>query len=238
MDIRCLRFRLIKDFEREARADNMPASELAARKRTMAAELNGFIEMKKAFAQAEGSKGDLLNGAGGGEIEMGLDGMSMQQLMTKGRKDIGEIDKTLDLAQRTAEETKQIGVEIAGTLDAQTKKMEKIVDDLNEIEFTMKKASQVIRDITRGLLTDKCIAFLLLLTVLGVVAIIVIKIIKPNRKKVQEGASAILNATVNAANETLSPVIDTVVNKTSGILNRRMLAQKALLHLLELNATL
>ncbi len=30
-----------------------------------------------------------------------------------------------------------------------------IVDDLNEIEFTMKKASKVIRDITRGMLTDK-----------------------------------------------------------------------------------
>jgi hypothetical protein len=65
---------LIKDFEREARADGMSANELAARKRLMAAELNGFIEMKKQFAQSEGTKSDLLNGAQGGEIEMGTDG--------------------------------------------------------------------------------------------------------------------------------------------------------------------
>ena len=45
--------------------------------------------------------------------------------------------------------------QVAATLNDQTKKLEKIVDDLNEIEFTMKKASAVIRDITRGLLTDK-----------------------------------------------------------------------------------
>jgi hypothetical protein len=29
------------------------------------------------------------------------------------------------------------------------------VDDLNEIEFTMKKASRVIADITKGIMTDK-----------------------------------------------------------------------------------
>jgi SNARE protein len=40
-------------------------------------------------------------------------------------------------------------------LNDQTDKLNKIVDDLNEIEFTMKKATKVISDITRGLLTDK-----------------------------------------------------------------------------------
>lgn len=46
-------------------------------------------------------------------------------------------------------------LQVAATLGDQTHKLNKIVDDLNEIEFTMKTASKVIRDITRGLLTDK-----------------------------------------------------------------------------------
>ncbi|EFJ47278.1 Qb-SNARE, NPSN-family [Volvox carteri f. nagariensis] len=256
---------LIKDFEREARADGMPASELTARKRAMAAELNGFIEMKKQFAQNEGNKGDLLSGAQAGErngycihVDLVVCGhlaacyaaMSMQQLMSKGRKDIADIDKTLDRAQRIAEDTKQVGVALGQTLNDQTKKMEDIVDQLNEIEFTMKKATQIIRDITRGLLTDKCIAFLLLLVVLGVVAIIVIKIINPNRKKVQEGAQAIISNVTSAINSTDvgSTITSKVTNTVNGILNngssssssagRRMLAQKVLLHALELNATL
>ncbi len=45
---------------------------------------------------------------------------------------------------------------MAATLGDQTNQLNKIVDDLNEIEFNMKKASAVIRDIARGLLTDKC----------------------------------------------------------------------------------
>jgi hypothetical protein len=43
----------------------------------------------------------------------------------------------------------------AATLHDQTNQLNKIVDDLNEIEFTMKKASKVITDIGRGLVTDK-----------------------------------------------------------------------------------
>ena len=43
----------------------------------------------------------------------------------------------------------------AATLHEQSKQMEKIVDDLDEIEFSMKRAGVVIRDITRGVMTDK-----------------------------------------------------------------------------------
>lgn len=65
--------RLIKDFEREARADGVPQNELAARKKALAAELNGFIALKKEFAQTEGTKADLLNGAAP-EAEQALEG--------------------------------------------------------------------------------------------------------------------------------------------------------------------
>ena len=43
----------------------------------------------------------------------------------------------------------------AATLHDQTQQLNKIVDDLNEIEFTMKKASKVLRDIGKGIMTDR-----------------------------------------------------------------------------------
>jgi SNARE protein len=49
-------------------------------------------------------------------------------------------------------------VQTAAVLSDQTKQLNKIVDDLADIEFNVKKATKVIRDITRGLLTDKCVA--------------------------------------------------------------------------------
>lgn len=43
----------------------------------------------------------------------------------------------------------------AATLHDQTQQLNKIVDDLNEIEFTMKKATKIIADIGKGIMTDR-----------------------------------------------------------------------------------
>jgi SNARE protein len=50
----------------------------------------------------------------------------------------------------------QVGTRAAETLQAQGEQMERVLDTLHEIQFSMKKAGQVIRDITRGIATDKC----------------------------------------------------------------------------------
>ena len=49
----------------------------------------------------------------------------------------------------------QVGTKTAETLHDQTKQLERVVDDLDQIQFSLKKAQQVIRDITRGIATDK-----------------------------------------------------------------------------------
>jgi hypothetical protein len=51
----------------------MPAAELATRKKALAAELNGYIAMKKEFMEQEGARGDLVGGQGT-EVEMALEG--------------------------------------------------------------------------------------------------------------------------------------------------------------------
>ena len=56
----CVICRLIKAFEQEARAENMPSQELANRKKAMVQELNSFITMKKERSSAVDAKKELL----------------------------------------------------------------------------------------------------------------------------------------------------------------------------------
>jgi SNARE protein len=59
------------------------------------------------------------------------------------------------LSRRPALSAAPSSSQTAATLHEQTQQLNKIVDDLNEIEFTMKKATKVIADITKGIMTDK-----------------------------------------------------------------------------------
>mmetsp|Transcript_5137 Transcript_5137/g.11178 ORF Transcript_5137/g.11178 Transcript_5137/m.11178 type:complete len:294 (+) Transcript_5137:264-1145(+) len=185
---------LIKDFEREARVEGMPAAILANRKREMVNQLNAFIEMKKQVAQGQVDKTDLLSGAKV-EQEENYDKMTNQQIISAGKAAIEDTNKTLDRAARIVEDTLQVGAQTAEALQDQSQQLNRIVDDLNEIEFTMKTASKVIKDITKGLLTDKCIGFLLFAVTAGVVVIIVLKIVNPNKDKFEAAANQVLNDT-------------------------------------------
>lgn len=78
--------------------------------------------------------------------------------MERGRKGMKAQDESLLRAQRIVESTVEIGSKTAETLQAQGEQMDRVLDTLEEIRFDMKKAGQVIRDITRGLATDKCAA--------------------------------------------------------------------------------
>ena len=50
----------------------------------------------------------------------------------------------------------QVGTRTAETLQGQGEQLGRVLDTLDEIHFSMKKAGQVIRDITRGVATDRC----------------------------------------------------------------------------------
>ena len=54
--------RLIKEFEREARNDSMPANELTERKAVLVNELNNFISIKKTQTQIVQKRMELLAG--------------------------------------------------------------------------------------------------------------------------------------------------------------------------------
>ena len=74
--------------------------------------------------------------------------MSTQELMTKGRKEMQAQEDSLIRAQRIVESTIEVGTKTAETLHQQGQQMERVLDALEEIKFSMKEANQVIRDIT------------------------------------------------------------------------------------------
>lgn len=117
---------------------------------------------------------------GKGEIieDEQLQQMEAGDLITHGRNVLDETDKSLARSEAVVEETIQIGAQTAEALRGQTHQLERVVDDLDEIHFSLKKSMDVIGDITRGLATDKCIMLLLFLIVVGVVTVIILKVVK------------------------------------------------------------
>ena len=99
-------------------------------------------------------------------------------MIEHGRNVMDQTDKSIMRSEAVVEETIQIGTQTAEALRGQTKQLEKIVDDLDEIHFSLKKSFGVLKDITRGLATDKCIMLLLFLVVVGVVVVIITRFVK------------------------------------------------------------
>lgn len=90
------------------------------------------------------------------ELMLGsIAGLTTTEAIQLGRKEIASTDQALVRAQKVVADTIDIGTKTAETLDSQTKQLERVMDDLDEIQFSMKKASQVLRDMTRGMATDK-----------------------------------------------------------------------------------
>ena len=96
--------------------------------------------------------------------------------MELGKKNMKETDTSLMRSERLVNDTVAIGAQTAETLQIQGKKLGQISTDLDDIHFSMRKARQVIRDIARGLATDKCIMFFLLLVVVGILVIVILKV--------------------------------------------------------------
>ena len=101
--------------------------------------------------------------------------METEDALAYGRGKMRETDDAIERSRATVANTIQLGTQTAEALRHQTGQMEKIVDDLDEIHFSLKKATRVIKDLTRGLATDKCILTLLFIVVAGVVTVIAVK---------------------------------------------------------------
>ncbi|GFZ21660.1 putative plant snare 13 [Actinidia rufa] len=112
--------------------------------------------------------------------------MSNQELVNAGMKTMDETDQAIERSKKVVEQTIVMGTQTAVTLNGQTEQMGRIVNELDTIQFSIKKASQLVKEIGRQVATDKCIMLFLFLIVCGVIAVIIVKIVNPNNKSIRD----------------------------------------------------
>ncbi|XP_022772466.1 novel plant SNARE 11-like [Durio zibethinus] len=188
--------RLIKEFDREvkemeSRTDANTHKMLNEKKQSMIKELNSYVALKKQHqSNLESNKRvDLFDGPneGFGEENVLLaSSMTNQQLMDRGNQMMDETDQAIDRAKKVVQDTVDVGTETAAALKAQTEQMSRIVNELDSIHFSIKKASKLVKEVGRQVATDKCIMALLFLIVIGVIAIIIVKLVNPNSKDIRD----------------------------------------------------
>lgn len=190
--------RLIKEFDREIKDEeskNPPEvnKQLNDEKQSMIKELNSYVAMRKTYMNTLGNKKIELFDMGAGVSEPTADenvkmasSMSNQELVDHGMKTMDETDQAIERSKKVVEQTIEVGTQTAGTLKGQTDQMGRIVNELDTIQFSIKKASQLVKEIGRQVATDKCIMLFLFLIVCGVIAIIVVKIVNPNNKDIRD----------------------------------------------------
>ncbi|XP_044477714.1 novel plant SNARE 11-like isoform X1 [Mangifera indica] len=188
--------RLIKEFDREVkemenRNDPNTNKMLNEKKQSMVKELNSYVALKKQHqANLENNKRvDLFDGPneGFGEENVLLaSSMTNQQLIDHGNQMMDETDEVIERSKKVVHDTINVGTETAAALKAQTEQMSRIVNELDSIHFSVRKASKLVKEIGRQVATDKCIMALLFLIVIGVIVIIIVKLVHPNNKDIRD----------------------------------------------------
>lgn len=187
--------RLIKEFDREvkdmeSRNDPNTNKMLNEKKQSLIKELNSYVALKKQYtANLDNKRIDLFDGPAeehGEENVLLASNMTNQQLMDNGHRMMDETDQAIERSKKVVQDTVNVGTETAAALKAQTEQMSRIVNELDSIHFSIKKASQLVKEIGRQVATDKCIMALLFLIVVGVIAIIIVKLVNPNNKAIRD----------------------------------------------------
>ncbi|XP_062073830.1 novel plant SNARE 11 isoform X1 [Humulus lupulus] len=187
--------RLIKEFDREvkdmeSRNDPNTNRMLSEKKQSMIKELNSYVALKKQYtASLDNKKIDLFDGPTEEHDEENVllaSNMTNQQLMDNGNRMMNETDQAIERSKKVVQDTINVGTDTAAALKAQTEQMSRIVNELDSIHFSIKKASQLVKEIGRQVATDRCIMALLFLIVVGVITIIIVKLVNPNNKTIRD----------------------------------------------------
>ncbi|PIA31089.1 hypothetical protein AQUCO_05300129v1 [Aquilegia coerulea] len=188
---------LIKEFDKEVKVGERMYSVdtnrmLNEKKQSMIKELNSYVALKKQMASSlENKRADLFDGPDGreglGEENVQLaSSMNNQELIDKGNRMMDETDEAIERSKQVVEETMKVGADTSSALKAQTEQMSKIVNELDSVRFSIKKANKLVKEIGRQIATDRCIMAMLFLIVIGVVAIIIVKLIDPDNKDIRD----------------------------------------------------
>ncbi|KAG6633569.1 hypothetical protein CIPAW_12G056700 [Carya illinoinensis] len=148
--------RLIKEFDREVKdleSRNDPGTNkmLNEKKQSMIKELNSYVALKKQYASnLENKRIDLFDGGteGHGEENVLLaSSMTNQQLVDSGNRMMDDTDQAIERSKKVVHDTLNVGTETAAALKAQTEQMSRVVNELDSIHFSIKKASQLVKEL-------------------------------------------------------------------------------------------
>lgn len=191
--------RLIKEFDRILKVEeskNPPEvnKQLNDRKQYMIKELNSYVTLRKTYQSSLGNNKRVeLFDMGATSSEPAADdniqmasAMTNQQLIDSGRNQMDQTDEAIARSKMVVAQTVEVGSQTATTLTQQTEQMKRIGNELDSVHFSLKKASQLVKEIGRQVATDKCIMGLLALIVFGVIAIIVVKMVNPHNKNIPD----------------------------------------------------
>ncbi|CAI0393069.1 unnamed protein product [Linum tenue] len=183
--------RLIKEFESEIKDEgtrNPPevTKQLNDEKQSMVKELNSYVALRKTGYcryMSTNKRVELFDTGAGASEPMAEDNarmasaMSNQELVDAGMKTMDETDQAIERSKKVLAHNNNTGSFLHTCLFCQTEQMERIVNELDTIQFSIKKASQLVKEIGRQVATDKCIMLFLFLIVCGVIAIIIVKVL-------------------------------------------------------------
>ncbi|CAL0313700.1 unnamed protein product [Lupinus luteus] len=187
--------RLIKEFDKEIKAvegnfDRETSKMLNEKKQSMIKELNSYVGLKKQYAtNIDNKRIELFEGSNEDYTDKNVllaSSMTNEQLMDRGNHMMDETDQAIERGKKVVQDTVNVGTEASAALKAQTEQMSKIVNELDSIHFSIRKASQLVKDVGRQVATDKCIMALLFLIVVGIVVVIVVKIVHPQNKNIPD----------------------------------------------------
>ncbi|CAN6580577.1 unnamed protein product [Malus baccata var. baccata] len=148
--------RLIKEFDREVKNmerinDPNTSRMLNEKKQSLIKELNSYVALKKQYASnLENKKIDLFDGPAedfGEQNVLLASAMTNQQLMDNGNQMMNETDQAIERSKKVVHETINVGTETTQALKAQTEQMSRIVNELDSIHFSIKKASKLVKEI-------------------------------------------------------------------------------------------
>ncbi|ONL98391.1 putative plant SNARE 13 [Zea mays] len=161
--------RLIKEFDRilkDEESNNPPEinKQLNDRKQFMIKELNSYVTLRKTYQSSLGNNNkrvELFDMGAGSSEPAAEDNIQMASAMTN--------QQLIDTGRNQMDQTDQ-AIERSKMVVAQT----------------VETGAQTAATLTQQVATDKCIMAFLFLIVLGVIAIIVVKIVHPNNKNIRD----------------------------------------------------
>eukprot|EP00695_Tsukubamonas_globosa_P002763 TRINITY_DN396_c0_g2_i1.p1 TRINITY_DN396_c0_g2~~TRINITY_DN396_c0_g2_i1.p1 ORF type:complete len:216 (-),score=53.98 TRINITY_DN396_c0_g2_i1:1-648(-) len=123
------------------------------------------------WLQSESDKGELVGGASS-SAPMNADNMTAQQLVQAGLKVQDDSLSSALRIQRTVAVTQDVANATATKLMEQTEQLQKVSDNLDQLESNLKRADRELKMFIRRMATDKVILCFLVLIVIAVVFVI------------------------------------------------------------------